>query len=95
MMDRRAFITMVGGSFLAAPFAAAAQTPRNVPHVGIIHLGGHHHMVVDGLRQGLRELGLEEGQHVVLDIREIEGDSYVKGAEPNLRQGILRAGRST
>ena len=85
MMDRRAFITMVGGSFLAAPFAAAAQTPRNVPHVGIIHLGGHHHMVVDGLRQGLRELGLEEGQHVVLDIREIEGDSYVKGAEPAAR----------
>jgi len=85
MMDRRAFITMVGGSFLAAPFAAAAQTPRNVPHVGIIHLGGHHQVVVDGLRQGLRELGLEEGQHVVLDIREIEGDSYVQGAEPAAR----------
>jgi ABC-type uncharacterized transport system substrate-binding protein len=31
-------------------------------------------VVVDGLRQGLRELGLEEGKHVVLDIREIKDD---------------------
>ncbi len=42
--------------------------------MGIIHFSGHHHVVVDGLRQGLRELGLEEGKHIVLDIREIKGD---------------------
>ena len=59
---------------LAAPYAAEGQTPGTAPRVGIIHLSGHHQVVVDGLRQGLRELGLEEGKHLVLDIREIQGD---------------------
>jgi len=49
--------------------------------VGIIYLSGHHQVVVDGLRQGLREQGLEEGKHVVLDSREIQGDLYLKAAE--------------
>jgi putative ABC transport system substrate-binding protein len=40
-------------------------------------------VVVDGLRQGLRELGLEEGKHLVLDIREIDGDP--KAAEEAAR----------
>ena len=59
---------------LIAPYVAGGQTPAKVPRVGIIHLSGHHKVVVDGLRQGLRELGLEEGKHLVLDIREIQGD---------------------
>jgi putative ABC transport system substrate-binding protein len=31
-------------------------------------------VVVDGLRQGLRELGLEEGKGIVLDVRDTKGD---------------------
>jgi Fe2+ transport system protein FeoA len=77
---------------LAAPLAAEAQTPGNVHRVGIIHVSGHHHVVVDGLRQRLRELGLEEGKHLVLDIREIQGD--LKAAEEaarNLERGNVEA----
>ena len=33
----------------------------------------------DGLRQGLRELGLEEGKHIVLDIRDTKGDLKAVG----------------
>jgi len=56
--------------------------------VGIIHFSGHHHVVVDGLRQGLRELGLEEGKHIVLDIREIKGDpKAVEEAARDLERG--------
>ena len=42
--------------------------------MGVIHVSGHHHVVVDGLRQGLRDLGLEEGKQFVLDIRQIKDD---------------------
>ena len=56
---------------LAAPSGAPAQAPGKIPHVGAIYLSEHHQVIVDGLRQGLRDLGLEEGKHYVLDIREI------------------------
>ena len=66
---------------LIGPYAAGGQTPGDVHRVGIIHLSGYHGVVVDGLRQGLRELGLEEGKHFVLDIRDTQGDlKAVEGA---------------
>ena len=70
-------------SFILAPLAAEAQIPRNAPRVGIIYVSGHHQVVVDGLRQGLRELGLEEGKHFALDIRKTTGDP--KAAEEAAR----------
>src|SRR5262245_11467407 len=73
MTSRRAFLAGAG-VLLAAPFAAGGQTPGNIPHVGIIHYSGEQRVWVDGLRQGLRELGLEEGKQLVLDIRQIPYD---------------------
>src|SRR5215471_8973624 len=35
-MDRRAFITMVGGGMLAAPLAAEAHQPRKTPRIAIV-----------------------------------------------------------
>ena len=68
---------------LIAPYVAGGQTSGRVPRVGVIHVSGPYHAVVDGLRQGLRELGLEEGKHFVLDIRETPGD--LKAAEEAAR----------
>jgi hypothetical protein len=59
-------------ALLAAPLAAGAQAPVSAHRVGIIHEGGSYQVVVDGLRQGLRELGLDEGTHFVLDIRDTQ-----------------------
>ena len=72
---------------LAAPYAAGGQMPGKVYRVGIIHLGGDQSVVVDGLRQGLLELGLEEGKHVVLDIRVTSDLKAVGEAARDLERG--------
>ena len=42
--------------------------------VGVILQGGPYYDALDGLRDGLRSLGLEEGKHFVLEIRDTKGD---------------------
>ena len=64
------------------PLATAAQSPR-VYRVGVVHFGGPYGAAVDGLREGLRELGFEEGQHYTLLVRDAKGD--VKVAEAAAR----------
>jgi putative ABC transport system substrate-binding protein len=59
---------------LTAPDGAGGQTQTSVRRVGVIHQGGVYAGAVDGLRQGLRKLGLEEDKHVVLDIRDTRGE---------------------
>jgi putative ABC transport system substrate-binding protein len=58
---------------LAATFAIEAQQAR-VYRVGVVLLGGPYSAAVDGLRDGLRELGLEEGKQFVLHVRDTKGD---------------------
>ena len=55
----------------------AQQT--KVYRVGVIHQGGPYKTVVDGLRDGLKQLGLEEGKHLLLNVRDSKGD--VKAVE--------------
>jgi putative ABC transport system substrate-binding protein len=68
-----ALITLAVCLLIALP-RAGAQTGGSVPRVGVIHHGGEWQRIVDGLRQGLRELGLVEGKDLVLEIRETKGD---------------------
>lgn len=53
--------------------ATAAQA--KVERIGVLHLGGVLATVVDGLRAGLKELGLEEGKQFELDIQDLKGDA--------------------
>ena len=80
---RAALTAILVVGLLATPHGAQGQAPPHVPRVGVIHRSGHHHVVADGLRQGLRELGLEGGKHFVLDIRETTNDQ--EGAEAAAR----------
>lgn len=57
----------------AAPLAVQAQQMR-LYRVGVVFLGGSYALAVDGLRDGLKELGLNEGKHLVLHVREPKGD---------------------
>ena len=60
-------------ALLAAPLAVEAQQAR-VYRVGVVHLGGPYSAAVDGLRDGLKELGLEEGKQLILHVRDVKGD---------------------
>jgi putative tryptophan/tyrosine transport system substrate-binding protein len=59
-------------SMKGAPVAAEAQ-PR-VYRVGVVHQGGIYSQGVDGLRDGLKELGLEEGKQLLLQVHDGKGD---------------------
>src|SRR5262245_45601647 len=71
---RAALAAILAVSVLAGPHGAQGQMAGSVHRMGVIHISGHHHVVVDGPRQGLRELGLEEGKFLVVHIRETKSD---------------------
>lgn len=55
--------------------------------MGVILYGSEWNAVVDGLRDGLRELGLEEGKHFAMEIRDTKGDlKAVDDAARNLER---------
>jgi len=56
-----------------APLAVHAQQAR-VYRVGVVFQGGLFSAGIDGLRDGLRALGLEEGKQFVLHVRDTKGD---------------------
>jgi putative ABC transport system substrate-binding protein len=85
-MNRRTFIGTLAGGLLAAPLAAGAQQAR-VYRVGVILQGGPYFQAVDGLREGLRELGLEEGKQIIFLVRDAKGDlKAVEAAARELEQ---------
>jgi len=64
MMDRRAFITVVGESILAAPLTANAQRLASPRRVGVLFvLLSSAGTEAQAFRQGLRDAGYTEGNH--------------------------------
>src|ERR1700747_2967245 len=74
-MERRAFLAGTGAVLLAAPLAAEAQQAGKVPRIGFLSLTSpsDRPLLLDALRQGLRELGWVERQNIVIDYRYAEG----------------------
>ncbi|HEV8724349.1 MAG TPA: ABC transporter substrate-binding protein [Candidatus Binatia bacterium] len=72
----------LGGLLLALSFPAQAQQPK-LPRIGVILPGGPLYEAIDGLKDGLKELGLEEGKQFALAIRDTKGDA--KAAEEAAR----------
>ena len=72
-MNRRAFITLLGGTALAWPLAARAQQSR-VARIGALYIGlADAESFKKELREGLRELGYMEGQNIAFEFRCAEG----------------------
>ena len=72
MKRKITFLTLCATLFALCSSVEALQA--KVYRVGVIHQGGPYKAVVDGLRDGLRQSGMEEGKHFVLDIRDAKGD---------------------
>ena len=78
------FFAVFALGMLGTPLALEAQQAR-VYRVGVIHHGGPYNETIQGLRDGLRQLGLEEPKDLVLDIRDTKGDlKAVQEAARNL-----------
>ncbi len=73
VLNRRVLLKLLGAAFVAWPRAVEAQAP--VYRLGVIHPGGPYVEVVEGLREGLKQLGLEEPQNVVWHVRTTRVDS--------------------
>ncbi len=78
-MDRRAFLEVLTGGLLAAPlvapFAAEAQTPGRVVKLGILStVNPRTTTFTEAMIQRLRELGYVEGQNLVIEFRNAQGD---------------------
>ena len=57
----------------ASPLAVAAQEARTY-RIGVILQGGTYAAAVDGFRDELKELGLEEGKQIRLHVHDAKGD---------------------
>ena len=65
-MRRREFIGLIGGA-VAWPIKARAQQSRPMRRVGFLRVGPPPPAFIDGFRQGMRERGLIEGQHFIIE----------------------------
>src|SRR5438045_6252689 len=74
-MRRRTCIEIVGGAAVTWPLAARAQPSGKVYRIGFLGVTSQaeYARFVDPLLVGLRQLGYEEGKHIVIEYRWAEG----------------------
>ena len=74
-MRRREFITLLGGAAAGWPFAARAQQAAKVPRIGFLgnSTAALESDLVGSFREGLRDLGYEEGRSMVIEYAWAEG----------------------
>jgi putative tryptophan/tyrosine transport system substrate-binding protein len=77
-MTKKITVLTLCAMLFALSYYASAQQPK-VYRIGALVPGEAWYETIDGLRAGLRQLGLEEGKQFTLTIRDWKGD--VKAAE--------------
>jgi putative tryptophan/tyrosine transport system substrate-binding protein len=72
-MSKKILFLLLAAIILTSVHLAYAQQPK-IYRVGVIYQGGPYSVVVDGLRDGLRQLGYEDGKQIRLEIRDTKSD---------------------
>jgi putative ABC transport system substrate-binding protein len=72
-MRRREFITLLGGAAIAWPAAVTAQAPGRLWKIGV--LANEPWPPLEGLRDGLRDLGYVEGKTHLFVYRFAQGNA--------------------
>src|SRR6266446_7494600 len=67
--SRREFVLSLGSVLAAWPLDVAAQPPPRVFRVGVLSPGTAPPGPLDALRQGLRDLGYEDGRNISIEWR--------------------------
>lgn len=83
-MRRREFIILLGCTLLATSIAASAQEQRKLWHIGFLRVGPPPAGFIDSFRHGLREHGLVEGQHFVIDFSLAQSAAQIPDAAAEL-----------
>jgi putative ABC transport system substrate-binding protein len=72
-MNRRTFLSTLGGAVLAAPLAAEAQQAAKVARIGFLGSGSPGNPLRESFLQGLHDRGYVDGRNVVIEYRSDEG----------------------
>jgi len=73
-------------------FGAVAEAQEARPaRIGVLLQGGPWYEAIEGIKQGMREVGFEEGKQFVLDVRDSKGDiKATEEAARNLERDKVR-----
>jgi ABC-type uncharacterized transport system substrate-binding protein len=86
-MQRREFISLLGGAAVSWPLSARAQKSK-VPRIGALYIGiADEQSFKHELREGLREIGYVEGRNIAFEFRSAEGKL---DRLPELAAGLVR-----
>jgi putative tryptophan/tyrosine transport system substrate-binding protein len=83
-MRRREFIKIVGGSGLAWPLAAHAQQSDRIWRIGFLRVGRPPAAFIDGFLQGMRDQGVVENRHFVVEYSLAESATQMSEAAGEL-----------
>jgi putative ABC transport system substrate-binding protein len=67
-------VILVSAMFIFMFSRGAQAAEAKVDHLGVVHLGGPFSTMIEGLRDGLAQSGLQEGKQFVLTIQDTKGD---------------------
>jgi putative ABC transport system substrate-binding protein len=86
-MNKKIFASLWVVMALLAVTTVEAQV-RAPYHIGVIHEGGPYGRAIEGLKDGLRSVGLEPGKDVILEVRDTQGNRAAIGdAARSLEEG--------